>query len=604
MKVLGISSNYHDASAALVVDGEVIASAAEERFTRQKHDPTFPSHSIAHCLKAAGLTAQQLDFVVYHEDPVTKLTRTLSSSLARWPVSLPTFLKTAREFMTGGLWIENTISKHLSVSPSQVLFAPHHLSHAAQAFLGSGFEQSAVMTIDAVGEWISSAIFLARFENGRAVLEPVQVSPFPNSLGLAYSAFTSYLGFKVNDGECSTMALAAFGEPRFAEEVRRIIHVDQSGSHQIDLSYFDFRGDVDLPVTPKFIAAFGSPRPYRRPLPFNSITATGPISAEDQRFADIAASLQLVTEEAVVAYARAAARLTGSRNLCYGGGVALNCVANSRLAESGVFEKIFIPPDPGDGGGAMGAALYAHATKAGAAPGKGLHPYYGAEPGSAEAAAYGQLLDPARWHHFSRLPLKPLRRSSLKWHEFNSDSELIDAVCTRLHAGKAVGWVQGRFESGPRALGNRSILLRPDNPALATDLSVQVKLRASFRPYAISLTDSEAARSLEAAPTALAPRWMQSAVRVKPEAAPELRGGMHVDGTTRAQVVSRGDNPLFYNLLDAYGRLSGRAALINTSFNESGFPIVANATDALVTFARTGLSALAFGRHLVEKEGP
>lgn len=604
MKVLGLSSNYHDASAALVVDGRVVAAAAEERFTRLKHDPAFPVRSMRFCLEEAGIEGHELDFVAYHEETFTKLTRSVCTSMAGWPFSFSAFFETAREFVTGGSWINNEISKALGIDPQLVIFAPHHMSHAAHAFVGSGYEEAAVMTIDAVGEWISSAIFRASMRGGRPHLEPLAVSPFPHSLGLAYSAFTSYLGFKVNDGECSTMALAAFGQPRYASEVRKIIRVREDGGYEVDLSYFDFRSDTELPVTAKFLSCFGPPRPGKGKLPFDCLgLSPAGVTSEDQRFADVASSLQLVLEEAVLAYAQKAKRLTGAARLCYAGGVALNCVANSKLLSSGLFEEVFVPPDPGDGGGALGAALYVHGLKAPFRPGGRLTPYHGQEAREAELTAYEEAIDPSRWHHFTGLKVRPLRRGDLSWRHFGADDELCAAVAELLARGKSMGWVQGRFENGPRALGNRSILLRADDPALAARLSGEVKLRAAFRPYALSVTEEEARRSLElpGGRVPAAARWMQAAVAVKDPARAAFRAALHVDGTTRVQIVDPVENPLFYSLLRKWGELTGREALLNTSFNESGFPIVGSPTDALLAFARTGLDALAVGRRMVTK---
>jgi carbamoyltransferase len=607
MKVLGLSSNYHDASAAIICDGEVVAAAAEERYSRQKHDPTFPVHSVRYCLRAAGIKGHELDLVSYHEETATKLTRTISTSISRWPRSLPAFMKTASEFVSGGSWIQNSISRELGIDPTRVVFAPHHMSHAAHAFLGSGYEEAAVMTIDAVGEWISSAIFRASNRNGRVHLEPLAVSPFPHSLGLAYSAFTSYLGFKVNDGECSTMALAAFGEPRYAEEVRRIIRVRPDGGHEVDLSYFDFRSDTELPMTRRFLELFGPPRPYKQRLSFDCLGfSQGVPGAEEKRFADIAASLQQVLQEAVLAYAARAARLTGSKRLCYAGGVALNCVANAGLLESGIFEDVFIPPDPGDGGGALGAALYAYSTRARDVPVRRISPWLGEAFGDSELDAFEGRLDPMRWHHFTRLKVPALRKENLRWTRFPGTEQLCSAVTERILAGSSVGWMQGRFENGPRALGNRSILLRPDNPALACSLSATVKLRAGFRPYALSITEEEARRSLVLTqgkiPCAL--RWMQSAVKVKEVARDAFRSALHIDGTTRVQVVNAQENPLFHALLRKVGEATGHEGLLNTSFNESGYPIVATPVDGLITMARTALEVLVVGHRMVEKVGP
>ncbi len=605
MKILGISCHYHDASAALVVDGRLIASAAEERFSRHKHDPTFPSEAARFCLRQGGLKGEDLDFVAFHEDPATKLSRTLSTSLFRFPFSLPTFLKTAREAMSTGLWIQRDLSRRLQVPAEKVICVPHHMSHAAHSFLTSPFSEAAVVTLDAVGEWTSSAIFRANRKDGNCAIEPVDVSPFPHSLGLVYSAFTSFLGFKVNDGECSTMALAGFGKPRFVEQVRQILRVREDGTHEVEDGWFDLASDGDVPVTKKFVSAFGKPRHFRDKYSFDSLEDIAPMVGDDeQRFADVACSIQQVLEEAVVAYARRARRLTGLPHVAYAGGVALNCVANGVLMRERAFDEVYIPPDPGDGGGAAGAALYLHSLKC-AVPkaSSDFHPYFGASIAAEELEGVIPHLSPEVWSRFSLLRPRPLKTGDLKSHRFPDESSMLQWTAERIHEGRIVGWCQGRFENGPRALGNRSILIRPGDCALARRLSERVKLRAAFRPYAASFTDAEALRSLESEDLLRmsTSRWMQASFKVKDEAKAALRAAMHVDGTTRPHCVSRSENPLYHDLLVEIGRRSGREAVLNTSLNEAGYPLAASATDALMIFSRTDLDILVLGNYALEK---
>ena len=600
MKVLGLSSHYHDASAALVVDGVPVAAASEERFTRQKHDPTFPERSARFCLEQAGLRAEDLDLVAYHEEPEVKFARSLAATFARWPLSAPTFVRSMTEAVSSGLWIRETISSTIDVPPAKIVCVPHHLSHAAHAFLTSPFEDAAVLTLDAVGEWTSTGMFDARIEGGRAVIEPVASIPFPHSLGLVYSAFTAYLGFEANDAECSTMALAAFGTPRLAPQVREILRGLPDGAFEVDASYFDWSGRDGLPVTERFLTVFGPARPYKEALSFDAFSSDAAPGGQEGRWADVAASVQLVLEERVLAFAEAAQRRTGRRRLCLAGGVALNCVANGRLVDTGLFEDLHVPPDPGDGGGAMGAALYAGlAAGERRAPAAGFGPYLGRAYDESATSAMLPHLDPARWEKYRGAGAGTPRRG-VRTRLLESDAAVVEAAADLLAEGKIIAWVQGRFENGPRALGNRSILCDPSNLAVARRLSATVKRRAPFRPYALAVAGDEAGRVLEGA-LPIAARWMQVARRVRPEALASVRAAAHTDGTTRPQVCGPEDNPLFHALLKAYGRRRGLSALLNTSFNEKGMPISSAPDDALLAFARTDLDALVMGRTLIER---
>lgn len=586
MKVLGISSNYHDSSAALVVDGQVIAAAAEERFSLQKHDPSFPELATRFCLERAGLKAEEIDLVCYHEDPSVKFTRTLASSFVRYPFSFPTFAKSMRDAVTSGFWVKGQISNSLGVHPSRVFCVPHHCSHAAHAFFTAAHENAAVLTIDAAGEWLSGALF--RGDRGEMSLEPLAISPFPHSLGLVYSAFTGYLGFKVNDGECSTMALAAFGKPVYADAIRRVIHDSGDGGFAVDGSYFDFTRDDSLPLRKRFLEIFGAARAPGAGYSFDCLRDDfSPVSKEEQRLADVAASLQLVTEETVLRLAEQARRLTGLDRLCLAGGVSLNCVAVGKLIESGIFRDVHVPPDPGDGGAALGAALFGSAVRGGRAGGA-FQPYLGKqyEPGPTV-----DMLPHLRSHR----RVKVLVRGDLP--------AVVEKTAASLAEGKIVGWVQGRFEAGPRALGARSILADPSRVDVARRLSDSVKKRASFRPYACSVADFERDRLFEGTAAHTAPaRWMQASCRVKPEARASLRAAMHVDGTTRPHVCDEATRPEYYALLRAFGERTGTAALLNTSFNESGMPIVASPELALLSFLRTDMDMLAIGDCLITKE--
>lgn len=605
MKILGLSSNYHDSSAVLIINGEVIASSAEERFTREKHDPSFPNFAINFCLEKAGLDKSEIDFVAYHEDPISKFSRNLSSTMLNWPKSKFIFIHAMKEMITSGFWIRHEIAKKLDIHPNKISYIPHHLSHAAHAFLTSPFENAAILTIDAVGEWASTGIFVGdknKFDNKIDTLELV---PFPSSLGLVYSAFTGFLGFKVNSGESSTMALAAFGKPKYLNEVREIIKIIPDGTFSIDLGYFDFTQVDCLPLTQKFFQVFGEARSYKNKLPFSCLEQTdySDPSENDQKYADIAASIQLVLEETVLHLAKKTKQLTGCKNLCIAGGVTLNCVANTKLIESGIFENIYCPPDPGDGGGAMGAGLYLSMKKDDFTGHKKLSAYLGEQHGVDKLESMLEHVDPSDWHRYSRLPLKPMKKENLKIYRFKSEDELIQKTVELLMTKKIVGWVQGRFENGPRALGARSILIDPSDVSLAQRLSTQVKLRAPFRPYACSLTKEAADQSL-IYPYNLEPllaKWMLCALPVKESAQGYLRAAMHIDFTTRAQIVHADDNSLYYKLITEFGKQKGLAAVLNTSFNESGFPIVNTPTEALIAFSRTFMDALIIEDLLIEK---
>lgn len=602
MNVLGLSYNYHDASSAIVTDGQVIFAAAEERYSRLKHDPSFPAQSAQAAMNRLGLKPDDLDYIVFHEDPTNKLTRSLATSLARWPLSLNAFLHSGRDAVASTLRIHQEIAQKIGVDPRKIRCIPHHMSHAALAFMTSPYTTAAVMTIDAVGEWTSSAIFSADRSSGKLKIEPLDVAPFPNSLGLFYSAMTSYLGFKVNDGECSTMALAAFGDPIWLEQMRQIVRIDREGRHSLDTTWLDLRSDTELPVSAKFLKCFGPSRSFKNKITLDCLGSHLNSSKEDQHFADIAASVQAVLEEAVLAYAQRAARLTGLPNLCYAGGVALNCVANARLHSAHTFDSIFIPADPGDGGAALGAALYVSGLCGETASQPSVSCYSGDVIEDENLEEILPQLQPKLWRHFSDLSTPGL--ASLRWQRL-SESELAQTVANFIANGKIVGWARGRFEQGPRALGARSILIRADNPNLARRLSARVKKRAGFRPYALAITESEARRILVLPDTPEFPhasRWMQMSFQVRESFVPAVKAGLHIDGTTRAQIVDVNENPCFNRLIECYRQVSGIGAVINTSMNEGGSPLAVSSFDALIMFARTEMDVLVVGNLIIEKE--
>lgn len=608
MRILGISSNFHDSSAALVIDGRLVVSVAEERLTYQKHDPTFPSLAARACLKHCGLSVADIDLVAYHEDPVVKFTRVLASSMNGYPRNFGSFASTMQDLILGQFWVKYEVFRELGILPEKIRYVPHHLSHAAAAFLLSPFEDAAVLTLDAVGEWTSTSSFRASRRDGKLSIEPVDIIPYPHSLGLLYSAVTGFLGFRVNDGECSTMALAAFGMPVYAEEVRKIVRVQSDGTYELDLDYFDLSAKDRPPVSRKFLQAFGEPRDTKRPLPFEcrmDRSETRAAGREAVRYADLAASVQLVLEEAVFALTARLRERTGAENLCLSGGVALNSTLNGKLLRDGPFAELFVPSDPGDGGGAAGAALFAHAVESGRVE---------REPACSDpllGLAYGADLDflsrlkVPEWSRYRSSPTSlpsPRRLETRRFAEQEFDG-LVDEVSRDLSKGKIVGWVQGRFESGPRALGNRSLLIDPGNREAAERLSRTTKLRAPFRPYALSVPEASASRLFEfgnAIPAAM--RWMSSTHPVSESARAQVSEAIHVDGSTRPQVLSSSENPRYHRLLEAWQSRSGAPGLLNTSFNESGLPMVSSPVDALLMFARTDIETLVLGNTLIRKE--
>ena len=605
MKVLGVSYGYHDASACLVVDGRVIVAAAEERFTRQKHDSNFPTYAIEYCLKEAGLSSADLDQAVFHEDPHAKFSRVLCSSMAAFPDSRREFVESMKAWLGRKLWAVNTISARLDMPPDKITYLGHHFSHAVQAFMGSGFESSAILIVDAVGDWACSALYRGTWEGGKPKVERLLEIGFPNSLGLVYSAVTAYLGFSPNDSECSTMALAAFGKPRFADKLRAIIAERDDGLYQVDQSYFNFTRFFRGPVTDRFLEDLGPARSFKEELPFDCFgKPRAPISDEAQRLADVAASTQLVLEERILGLCKKLHALAPSENLCFAGGVSLNCVSNYRVLTESPFQRVYIPPDPGDGGTSVGTALYYATSQAGGAPARHDYtPYLGVRFDEADDVKIVDFIKPEHFAPYLKRGVSLPAGAKWRWKTFGSAAELCAAVADRLMDRQIVGWVQGRSEIGPRALGNRSILIRPDDQALAMRLSKNVKERAALRPYAFSVTDKDALRTLDIDPSRVRyNRWMQYAVPVAEGARAQLAGAIHIDGTSRPQVCYAEDNPVYHQLLTAFGERFGLDALLNTSFNPSGYPMVATPVEAMAMFARTEMDALVLNHTMIWKD--
>ncbi|HZO57107.1 MAG TPA: carbamoyltransferase N-terminal domain-containing protein, partial [Bryobacteraceae bacterium] len=562
---------FHDAAAALLVDGVLAAAAEEERFSRRKHDASFPRHAIEFCLRQAGLRRADLDVVAYFEKPFLKLERLLISALRTWPKSRGLFSESMLSFAGDKLWIRRLIEEELGVAAHSILFCEHHLSHAASCFLVSPFREAAILTIDGVGEWTTTSIGLGR-ENRIQILDEIR---FPHSLGLLYSAFTAFLGFEVNEGEYKVMGMAAFGRPRFVDEVRRLIRLDADGSFELDLSYFSFPHSTHRTYNQKFEQLFGEAR-----SPGSSFDPDSPAS---RRHADIAASVQNVLEEAILRLARRARERTGINRLCLAGGVALNSVANGRLLREAGFDDIYIQPAAGDSGGALGAALYAwHIV---------------------ENRPRAAVLDRADLGEAWPDAASCLDSAGVGYRRL-ADSSLIDQVAAMLASGKVVAWFQGRFEWGPRSLGQRSILADPRKAEMRDHVNLAVKFREPFRPFAPSVVAERAKEyfNLPDAGHCYPARFMLYVIPVHGRQRPALGAVTHVDGTARPQVVHRECHPLFYTLLSRFEEYSGVPVLLNTSFNVQGEPIVASPSDALSTFQRSNLDALVLNDCLIDKQ--
>jgi len=572
MRVLGLSFDYHDAAAALVVDGIPVAAAPEERFSRLKHDRRLPLRSIAFCLERAGLKAGDLDAVVFYEKPFRKLSRILAGAVSTFPSSGALFRRAMGAWIDERLWVGPRIESALGVAPEKVFYCEHHLSHAASAFLCSPFDDAATLTVDGVGEWATASIGRGRRAGPDHAFDLTLESEmrYPHSLGLLYSAFTAYLGFEVNEGEYKVMGLAPYGVPRHADAVRRMIEPFADGSFRLDLDWFAFHKDPARSFSRKFEQAFGPARAHESGDP-----------ADDKRLCDVAASIQLVCEELMLGLAKEARRRTGSRNLCLAGGVALNAVSNERLLREAGFDSIWIQPAGGDAGGALGAALYA-ANALGAAPARYemKSVALGAEHAAADAAA-------------------ALKAAGLPFVELKGEDELCDRVSALLSEGKVVGWHQGRSEWGPRSLGHRSILADPRAAGMKDTVNAKIKFREMYRPFAPSICAGDAADWFELPAAAPDPyRFMLATAKTRADRRDRLAAVTHVDGSSRVQTIDPAQSPLFHKLAKALGGRTGVPATLNTSFNLKGEPIVDSPADAVSTFLASGMDALAVGPFL------
>ncbi len=592
--ILGISCYYHDSAAALLVDGMLAGAAEEERFSRKKHDNGFPTHAIRFCLDSAGITAGDLDYVVFYEKPLLKFERILLNSLYNFPRSYPVFREAMVAWFNEKLWVKSQLQTRIGVPVEKVLFVEHHLSHAASAMFASPFKEAAVLTLDGVGEWTTTAAGCATANWGNGSENRINLQQemrYPHSLGLLYSAFTTFLGFRINNGEYKVMGMASYGEPKYLDLVHKVARMDPQGAVHLDMRYFAFHRSTHQTFSRKFVELFGEPR---RPESEFYCLATHPrrdhpqwderTAALNQKYADIAASIQRYTEEVMLAMCRHVQEMTGSKNLVMAGGVALNSVANGRIQREGPFENVFIQPAAGDSGGALGAALYAYHVLLGQ-PRKFTmeHAYWGAEYGEARMAG-------------------AIRERGLLYEQVDDPDKLLDCAVDALLQRRVVGWYQGRFEWGPRALGSRSILADPRDSLMKEVVNTKIKFREMFRPFAPVVLE-EKAEEYFLSPgirEQYMPRYMLMVSPVAEDKQDHLQAVCH-NGTGRLQSIRREWNPLYYGVVERFNQATGVPVLLNTSFNLRGEPIVNTPENALHTFSYSDIDLLVMGNFLVRK---
>lgn len=587
MNIIGISAFYHDSAASLVIDGEIVAAAQEERFTRIKHDPSFPVNSIQFCLKEAGLKSSDIDFVAFYEKPILKVDRLLETYLAFAPKGFSSFIKAIPTWLNEKLFLKKTMRAQLPGFDKAFVFPSHHESHAASAFFPSPFDDAAILTLDGVGEWATASIAVGE---GNSIDIKYEMK-FPHSLGLLYSAFTYYCGFRVNSGEYKLMGLAPYGKPIYADLIKeKLIKIFEDGSIWLDQSYFNYSCGLTM-TSKKFHNLFGGP----------------PITKENtpsQKEMDIAASIQFVTEEVVLKMAKYAKKITGKKYLCMAGGVALNCVSNGKLLRSGIFEDVWVQPASGDAGGALGAALFT---------------WYKLLENPREVDGIGDNMKG------SYLGPKPSNDKIRKFLELENtifeyiaeDDELCEKVAAILDSNKVVGWVSGKMEFGPRALGSRSILGDPRSEDMQTQMNVKIKFRESFRPFAPSILASKVTDWFEIDDKHNSPYMLMVApvlekhrienksslngvekVKEKRSSVPAIT---HVDYSARMHTVGE-TNPKFLNLIKSFNKRTNCPIVINTSFNIRGEPIVCTPEDAYRCFLNTDMDALVLENFIILKE--
>ena len=589
--ILGISAFYHDSAAAVICNGEIIAAAQEERFTRKKADASFPINAINFCLSYANIEINEIDEVVFYDKPILKFDRILASYLHTAPLGIRSFFKAIPLWLREKLWVEDQIKKDLKYD-KDILFTQHHQSHAASAFYPSPFNEAAILTVDGAGEWTTTAI---SYGNGNK-LDILETLEFPHSLGLLYSAFTYYCGFKINSGEYKLMGLAPYGNPIYRKKILdNLVSINSDGSISLNLKFFDYIGGLKM-INGRFCKFFGMP-PRRPEEPLT------------QFYMDIAASIQEITNEIIVAMAKHAKELTGSKNLCLAGGVALNCTANYVLAKENIFENIFVQPAAGDAGGALGAALYV---------------YYALLDNVRNVQRNGDIPQPiGLGPSFTNEEIETLLQNHGLIYKKMSDEDLYKYCANALNEQQIIGWFQGRMEFGPRALGYRSIIADPRSADMQKKMNLKIKFRESFRPFAPAVMEEFADEYFEnPASSQLLAYYMLTTASVAQKHLKNVETfntvenkisllGMnrstinavtHLDGSARVQVVREKDNSKFYKLLQEFHAETGMPMVVNTSFNVRGEPIVCTPEDALYCFFASNIDLLVLENFVLEKK--
>ncbi len=570
MYILGISCYYHDSSAALIKDGEIVAAVQEERLSRKKHDTSFPEKAVEYCLKSQGITIKEIDYIGFYEKPFLKFERVLSQHLQSFPLSYKIFLSSIPSWFNEKLRVTKAIKKKLKYK-KPILFIEHHLAHAASTFLVSPYKKAAILTVDGVGEWTTTTYGIGE-GNDIKLLKEIK---FPSSLGLLYSTITAYLGFSVNNSEYKVMGLSPYGNMNrktniYYKKLKNVIDIKEDGSYRLDMSYFTYH--------------------YANKMPSKKLCALldGPIRKEEseliQRHKDIAAAVQLITEEVLIKILNHLHKISQCDNLVFAGGVALNSVANGKILRNTPFKNIWIQPDPGDGGTSIGVAAYIYHTILNNPRKKYLETAY---------------LGP----EFSNKEIKEfLDKNKIKYHEFISPKELVEKTAKLIFDNNVIGWFQGKMEWGPRALGSRSILSNARNPKMQEILNLKVKHREKFRPFAPVVCEDDALKYFDCdKPIPLPTDFMLMVYPVRPEWRSKIPAVTHVDGSGRLQTVRKSQNPFYYNLLKQFGKLSGIPILINTSFNIRGEPIVCTPYDAYKCMMGTGIDYLVIGKFLIKR---
>ncbi|HUF39570.1 MAG TPA: carbamoyltransferase N-terminal domain-containing protein [Anaerolineales bacterium] len=597
MYILGVSCYYHDSAAALLKDGLLVAAAEEERFSRIKHDYAFPKRAIAFCLEKAGITSKDLDYVVFYEKPMQKFVRILQTALQTFPQSYPVFRESMIAWFNDKLWIKGQLLTHLDIPDEKLLFVEHHLSHAASAFFCSPYDEAAVLTIDGVGEWTTATIGRATADWGNGGTNAIELfgeTRFPHSLGLLYSAFTAFLGFRVNNGEYKVMGMAPYGSPTRVEDVYKLIEVDSKGGFRLNMEYFDFHHSTKRTISRRFTDLFG---PARVPESEFFSPTTHPrrdhpqwddsAAAVNQEYANIAASIQTVTEEIVLKMANYAQSKTGLSKLVMAGGVALNSVANGRIQRESAFDEVYIQPAAGDNGGALGAALYVHHVILG-------HP----RAFVMEHAYWGQDYTPVEIR-------AAVEGSGFRYEMAPDIDRRAEMMVADMLESKVISLFQGRFEWGPRALGNRSILADPRSSAMKEVVNARIKFREPFRPFAPVIPEEEAHKfyaGIEDAAAIYPLRYMLMVYPTRDGQGEKIQAVTHEGGTGRLQTVRKEWNPLYHRAVELFGQATGVPVLLNTSFNLRGEPIVTTPQNALNTFSKSDMETLYIEDFVIRKQ--